>query len=88
MPSYPRGSPSRRLALRLTALGIRVGPARNASLMELARELPAYVFSRLLGFAQQTADNWTAETGTASSYAANLSRRAPTGGRPAGTTKT
>lgn len=46
MPSYPRGSPSRRLALRLKTLGIRVGPARNASLMELARELPAYVFSR------------------------------------------
>ncbi|MFB6614678.1 hypothetical protein ACFCV9_10750 [Streptomyces sp. NPDC056367] len=73
------------LAVRLKALGIRIRPARHASLMELARELPAYVFSRLLGFAQTTADNWTAETGTASLYAADLSRRAPTGRRPAGT---
>ncbi|WP_405497578.1 hypothetical protein [Streptomyces sp. NBC_00096] len=75
-------------ALHLKALGIRVRPARHASLMELARELPAYVFSRLLGFAQQTADHWTTETGTASSYAAEITRRAPASGRSGGTTGT
>ncbi|WP_406346539.1 hypothetical protein OH787_06360 [Streptomyces sp. NBC_01547] len=75
------------LAFRLKSLGIRVRPARHASLMELARELPAYVFSRLLGFAQATADNWTAETGIASSYAADLSRRPLAAGRPSGTNR-
>lgn len=35
---------------------------RNASLEDLAAELPAYAFSRLLGFCRQTAANWSAET--------------------------
>ncbi|MGW6884937.1 hypothetical protein ACWGEU_32380 [Streptomyces goshikiensis] len=83
------GQPSRWLfpgayAGRPMALGIRVRPARHASPMELARE-PACVFSRLLGFTRQTADNWTADTGTTSSYAADQSRRDPTERRPAGT---
>jgi hypothetical protein len=31
--------------------------------MDLAAELPAFVFSRLLGFCEQTAANWMAESG-------------------------
>ncbi|WP_406100646.1 hypothetical protein OG698_00195 [Streptomyces sp. NBC_01003] len=37
------------LGRHMTALGIRVKPARNTALMTLAAELPAVVFSRLLG---------------------------------------
>ncbi|MEU8975602.1 hypothetical protein AB0D11_41460 [Streptomyces monashensis] len=40
------------LSKRLKALGIRPRPTRNASLMDLAAGLPAYVFSRLLGFSR------------------------------------
>lgn len=51
------------LSRRLKALGIRPRPTRNASLMDLAAELPAFVFSRLLGFSEQTAANWMTESG-------------------------
>ncbi|MGP3684610.1 hypothetical protein ACTVZO_07840 [Streptomyces sp. IBSNAI002] len=64
------------LSNRLKALGIRPRPTRNASLMDLAAELPAYVFSRLLGFSPQTAANWSAEAGAADAgYAAHRARR-------------
>ncbi|GAA3878232.1 hypothetical protein [Streptomyces lannensis] len=43
------------LSRRLKVLGIRPRPIRNASLMDLATEFPAFVFSRLLGFSEQTA---------------------------------
>ncbi|MBW8707614.1 hypothetical protein MBT84_49055 [Streptomyces sp. MBT84] len=43
------------LSRRLKVLGIRPRPTRNASLMDLATELPAFVFSRVLGFSEQTA---------------------------------
>lgn len=46
------------MSRRLKALGIRPRPTRNASLMALAVEPPAIVFSRLLGFSEQTAANW------------------------------
>ncbi|MFE0128022.1 hypothetical protein, partial [Streptomyces parvus] len=51
------------MSRRLKALGIRPRPTRNASLMDLAAELPTIVFSRLLGFSEQTAANWIAESG-------------------------
>ncbi|MCX5308986.1 hypothetical protein OG304_37015 [Streptomyces sp. NBC_00160] len=64
------------LSKRLKALGIRPRATRNASLMDLAAELPAYVFSRLLGFCPQTAANWSAETSAADAgYAAQRARR-------------
>jgi hypothetical protein len=44
--------------------------------MDIASELPAVVFSRLLGFHQNTGDNWTRERqGFGAAYAADLSRR-------------
>ncbi|MEV6423707.1 hypothetical protein [Streptomyces sp. NPDC051662] len=51
------------LSRRLKALGIRPQPTRNASLMDLAAEPPAFVFSPLLGFSEQTAANWMSESG-------------------------
>ncbi|WP_190094273.1 hypothetical protein [Streptomyces melanogenes] len=38
------------LSRRLKVLGSRPRPTRNASLVDLAAELPGFVFSRLLGF--------------------------------------
>ncbi|MFC5786841.1 hypothetical protein [Streptomyces aureus] len=65
------------LSRRLKALGIRPRPTRNASLMDLAAELPAFVFSRLLGFCEQTAANWMAESGgDEARYAAHRARGA------------
>ncbi|MEU9945004.1 hypothetical protein [Streptomyces lavendulae] len=65
------------MSRRLKALGIRPRPTRNASLMDLAAELPAFVFSRLLGFCEQTAANWSAESGGEDApYAAHRARRA------------
>ncbi|MFD4022256.1 hypothetical protein ACFWRV_01880 [Streptomyces sp. NPDC058576] len=50
--------------------------ARNASLMDIASELPAAVFSRLLGFSQSTADNWGSDArGYSSAYGAEIARR-------------
>ncbi|MCX4751265.1 hypothetical protein OG455_38175 [Kitasatospora sp. NBC_01287] len=65
-----------RLGRRLKAIGISPRVTRNAALMDIASELPAYVFSRLLGFHQSTADNWDTEaSGFGAEYAADLSRR-------------
>lgn len=64
------------LGRRLKNLGIRPRVARNASLVDIASELPAYVFSRLLGFSQSTADNWDAEaSGFGPAYGAEIARR-------------
>ncbi|MFF0516731.1 hypothetical protein [Streptomyces sp. NPDC004250] len=42
--------------------------------MDIASELPAHVFSRLLGFSQPTAGNWDAEArGFSSAYGAEIS---------------
>ncbi|MEU2720737.1 hypothetical protein [Streptomyces smyrnaeus] len=47
--------------------------------MDIASGLPAYVFSRLLGFSQATADNWDTDvSGFSPAYGAEVSRRAPT----------
>ncbi|MFJ8825488.1 hypothetical protein ACIREE_27405 [Streptomyces sp. NPDC102467] len=65
------------LSRRLKALGIRPRPTRNASLMDLAAELPAFVFSRLLGFCEQTAADWMSEHGgDEARYAARRARGA------------
>lgn len=67
------------MSRRLKALGLRPRPSRSASLMDLAAELPAFVFSRLLGFSEQTAANWLAESGGEDApYAAHRARRAST----------
>ncbi|UKY54788.1 hypothetical protein [Streptomyces inhibens] len=50
--------------------------ARNASLMDIASELPAYAFGRLPGFSQSTAGNWDTEAGGFSpAYGAEITRR-------------
>ncbi|MGV9988676.1 hypothetical protein [Streptomyces olivaceus] len=65
------------MSRRLKALGIRPRPTRIASLMVLAAALPAIVFSRLLGFSERTAANWTAQSGGEdASYAAHRTHRA------------
>ncbi len=51
------------LGRRLKAIGVPPQLARHASLMDVASELPAMVISRLLGFHQNTGDNWTRESG-------------------------
>lgn len=57
-------------------MGISPRVTRNASLMDIASELPAYVFRRLLGFGQSTADNRDSEAGGFSpECAAEVSRR-------------
>lgn len=67
------------LGCRLKRLGIRPRVARNASLMDIASGLPAYVFSRLLGFSRSTTDNWdTDASGFSPAYGAEVSRRTPT----------
>ncbi|WP_444468379.1 hypothetical protein ACR31U_35255 (plasmid) [Streptomyces rochei] len=64
------------LGRRLKRLGIRPRVSRNASLMDIASELPAHIFSRLLGFSQSTADNWDAEArGFSSAYGAEIFTR-------------
>lgn len=62
----------------------RPRPTRNAPLMDLATELAAFVFNRLLGFSGQTAATWRAErSGDDARYVAY---RAPgtAGARPPG----
>lgn len=60
--------------------------------MDLAAELPAFVFSRLLGFSERTAANWMAESGGDDArYAAHRSHSASSvrAARPGeGTTET
>lgn len=64
------------LSRRLRVIGVQPRQARNASLMDVASELPAYVFSRLFGYCQKTADNWNTEaSGFGPDYAADLTRR-------------
>ncbi|MEZ0090408.1 hypothetical protein [Streptacidiphilus sp. EB129] len=78
---FPGGYPGQPLAPhhlgnRLRAIGIRPRVARNTALMDIASELPSFVFSRLLGFHQTTGDNWNRERqGFGADYAADLSRR-------------
>ncbi|WP_253917228.1 hypothetical protein [Streptomyces sp. MNP-20] len=79
LPGARAGRPMEPVSLsrRLKALGIRPRPTRNASLMDLPAGLPVVVFSRLLGFTQATAANWTIDSGGDDGrYAAHRIRRA------------
>ncbi len=66
---------SKRLTSRLRPLGVRPRMARNAALIELASELPAVVFGRLLGIHQNTADTCHRLAGQDHTYAADITRR-------------
>ncbi|MHA6759585.1 hypothetical protein [Streptacidiphilus sp. PAMC 29251] len=73
-PGQPLSPPH--LGKRLRAIGIQPRVARNTALMDIASELPSFVFSRLLGFHQNTGDNWNRERqGFGAEYAAEVSRR-------------
>ncbi|GAA1238659.1 MULTISPECIES: hypothetical protein [Streptomyces] len=67
---------SSQLSRQMIALGIRVKAARNAALMTLAAELPAVVFSRLLGLHIDGATRWSQMAGAhQNAYAADFNRR-------------
>ncbi|MCX5239050.1 hypothetical protein OG824_28015 [Streptomyces prunicolor] len=78
---FPGRFPGQRLSCsqlgrRLHDLGIRPRVSRSTALVELTGELPAVVFSRLLGVSQTTADTWRRiAAGEHASYAAHLVRR-------------
>jgi hypothetical protein len=78
---FPRGAAGKPLShqqvlRKLKVLGIRARPARNATLMDLAAELPAVVLSRLLGLHINRATRCIQEeAATGAGYAADLSRR-------------
>ncbi|MCX4869353.1 MULTISPECIES: hypothetical protein [unclassified Streptomyces] len=67
---------NKQLMRRLHRLGIRAKPVRNAALLDLAAELPAFALCRPLGIHIQSATRWTQYSGySRSTYAAVLSRR-------------
>lgn len=78
---FPGGHPGRhisnaRLAIRLNRLGISCRRGRNATLLELAAQLPASVISKLLGISVKSAARWTAWSGGhGTRYAAEVARR-------------
>jgi hypothetical protein len=62
-----------RLGERLRHLGIRALPARRATLLQLAAEVPAAILADLLHLNPATATRWTRDTGgNWSRYAASL----------------
>ncbi|MHB1063073.1 MAG: hypothetical protein ACYC1Z_01025 [Georgenia sp.] len=68
-----------RLGERLRLLGIRALPARRATLLQLASEVPAAVLAELLNLTPGTATRWTRDAGGDwSRYAAELARNAIT----------
>jgi L-alanine-DL-glutamate epimerase-like enolase superfamily enzyme len=60
------------LNVRLKPLGIDARAARNATLLDLAAQLPAAVLSCLLGLGVTTATAWTHHAGHRTGYAAEL----------------
>ncbi len=67
---------SRHLGHRLKQLGIDPRPIRNTALIELAAELPATVFAKLLGLHPNTATAWNSRAGSPrAEYAADLARK-------------
>lgn len=63
---------------RLTKLGIKALPARNAATNRLARRLPAAILADLLGFADTTTERWTKlAAGDWTRYAANRPTTTP-----------
>lgn len=64
------------LARRLKTYGIPARSARNATMMELANQLPTTAISRLLGVSISTAMNWSVESGNSRArYAAVVATR-------------
>lgn len=77
-PGHLPGRPitASRLGERLRAIGIRALPARRASLLQLAAEVPAAVLAELLNLTPGTATRWTRDAaGDWSRYAAELATR-------------
>lgn len=77
-PGHLPGRPTTasRLGERLRLLGIRALPARRATLVQLAAEVPAAVLAELLNLTPGTATRWTRDAGGDwSRYAAELARR-------------
>ncbi|MGO9296216.1 MAG: hypothetical protein ACLP52_20465 [Streptosporangiaceae bacterium] len=78
---FPGGQPGRpisacQLAERLRQLGVRSGQSRSAALLQLATDLPAALFARLLGIHISVAVAWQrASAGDWMAYAADVSRR-------------
>ena len=65
-----------RLGERLRQLGIRALPARRATLLQLAAEIPAAVLAELLHITPGTATRWTRDAGGDwSRYAAHIARK-------------
>ncbi|EWT03913.1 hypothetical protein N864_16025 [Intrasporangium chromatireducens Q5-1] len=77
-PGHLPGRPitAARLGERLRLLGIRALPARRATLVQLAAEVPAAVLAELLNLTPATATRWTRDSGADwSGYAAELAHR-------------
>jgi hypothetical protein len=77
-PGHLPGRPvtASRLGERLRLLGVRALPARRATLVQLAAEVPAAVLAELLNLTPGTATRWTRDAGADwSRYAAELARR-------------
>lgn len=77
-PGHLPGRPitAARLGERLRLLGVRALPARRATLVQLAAEVPAAVLAELLNFTPGTATRWTRDAGGDwSRYAADLAGR-------------
>jgi hypothetical protein len=75
------GTPGRplstgRLQDRLARAGVQARAGRNATLLDLAGQLPAAVPSKLLGIHISTAVHWTNHAGARdAAYAAEVGRR-------------
>ena len=77
-PGHLPGRPitASRLGERLRLLGIRALPARRATLVQLAAEVPAAVLAELLHLTPGTATRWTRDAGGDwTRYAAEIARR-------------
>ncbi len=77
-PGHLPGRPltASRLGARLRLLGVRALPARRATMVQLAAEVPAAVLAELLNLTPGTATRWTRDAGGDwSRYAAELVRR-------------
>lgn len=70
-PMSPQG-----MLKKLRHLGIQARPARHTALLDLAKDVPAPVLSRLLGISLWSATRWCGETGAeGAQYAAEVARR-------------
>ncbi|WP_280784948.1 hypothetical protein [Rhodococcus opacus] len=90
---FPGGHPGRpltasRMSIRMNRIGIYVRPSRQATLIDLAAQLPHPVLSQLLGISASTASKWSTAAGSSNGrYAAHLVRRARgASAEPAGAT--